>query len=351
MRNRLITGVLASALCSIVTLTACSAPAGTSTSAAGTTDSLNIACSQQEDFCQKITAAFQKATGIKSTYVRLGSGEVLARLQTATGEFDVWSGGQAENHLIANDKGFVTPYVSPNAAALTAEFKDDKGIWAGFYTDSIAFCSNSKELAKLGIAAPTSWQALLDPKLKGHIAMPHPATAGVGYMAIFTVDALNNGDKTKTIDYFKSLNPSIVQYSKSAATGTEMAGRGEVAIAIALDSDCVKAKLSGFADLVNSYPAEGTGYEVGSVSILKGARNEAAAKKYMDWILSTDAQNQYADVPSYAAPTLPKATVGKDVPPQTTLKKVPWDLRKAADGRADFIKAFESDVAASSTAK
>ena len=348
MSNR---SIAAAVLCSAATLAACAAPEGANTNTAATSSSLNIACSQQEDFCQKLTAAFTASTGIRSTYVRLGSGEVLARLQTATGEFDVWSGGQAENHLIANDRGYVVPYVSSNASALPKQYNDPTGVWSGFYTDSLAFCSNAKELNSLGVSSPDSWTDLLDPKLKGHVAMPHPATAGVGYMAIFTVNTLKGGDQKATVDYFRSLHSSIVQYSKSAATGTEMAGRGEVATAIALDSDCVKAREAGFADLVVSYPSEGTGYEVGAVSVLKNARNMEGAKKYMDWILSTSAQDLYKDVPSFAAPTLPKAAVGAKVPPQDNLTKVEWNLRLAADSRDTFIKAFEDEIASSKTAK
>ncbi|MDR2930976.1 MAG: ABC transporter substrate-binding protein [Propionibacteriaceae bacterium] len=339
------------AACSLaVTMSACSAPEGANTEAP-TSQELNIACSQQEDFCQKITAAFEAATGIKSTYVRLGAGEVLARLQTSTGEFDVWSGGQAENHLKANDRGFVVPYISTNAGKLDAQYNDAKGIWSGFYTDSVGFCSNTKELAKLGLDAPTSWDDLLAPQLKGQVSMAHPATAGLGYMALFTINTLKGGDQAATIDYFKKLNTNVMQYSKSAATGTEMAGRGEVAVSIAFDSDCVKANKAGMSDLKLTYPAEGTGYEVGAVSILKDARNEDGAKKYMDWILTKQAQDLYSSVPSFAAPTLGDATLGADVPPQNTVKKVDWDTRKAADQREDFIKAFGDQVASETKAQ
>lgn len=355
MRTRTTPTVLGLSAASLaLSLAACSAPAGsdsTGASNANGSNKLNIACSQQEDFCQQITAAFQADTGIEATYVRLGSGEVLARLDTNPGEFDVWSGGQAENHLIANDRNKVELYVSPEAAALPEEYNDTTGIWSGFYTDSVAFCSNQAELDKKGLQAPTSWDDLLDPALQGSVAMPHPATAGVGYMAMFTVATLNGGDQAKTIEYFTKLNPNVMQYSKSAATGTEQAGRGEVAVAIALDSDCQKANQAGYSDLVYSYPAEGTGYEVGAVSVLAGARNAENAQKYMDWVLTAGAQDRYAEVPSFAAPTNPDAQVGSDVPRQDTVAKVDWDIRMAADSRDAYIEAFESQIASADAAK
>ncbi|MFT4134929.1 ABC transporter substrate-binding protein [Microbacterium sp.] len=357
MRSRTTTALLAFGALALTagTLTACSAPEGaadaTTSAAPEASGSLNVACSQQEDFCQAITAAFQAETGIETTYVRLGSGEVLARLETNPGEFDVWSGGQAENHLIADDRGFVESYISPEASSLPEQYNDPTGVWSGFYTDSVAFCSNKAELEKKGLKAPTSWQDLLDPALAGSVAMPHPATAGVGYMAIFTVATLEGGDQAKAIDYFAKLNSNVMQYSKSAATGTEQAGRGEVAVAIALDSDCEKAIQAGYPDLVTSYPEEGTGYEVGAVSILKDPANLANAKLFMDWVLTAKAQDLYADIPSFAAPTNPDAEVGPNVPPQDEVKQVDWDIRLAADSRDAFIQAFESQIASANDAQ
>ncbi len=351
MRTTSLFASAASLAATAVVLAGCSAPETAADSEApAATGSINIACSQQEDFCQALTAAFTEETGIDATYVRLGSGEVLARLESSQGEFDVWSGGQAENHLIADDKGFIEKYVSPAAADLPEEYNDPDGVWSGFYTDSVAFCSNEKELDALGLDAPTSWDDLLDPELAGAVSMPHPATAGVGYMAMYTVDTLNGGDEDATVDYFRSLNANVLQYSKSAATGTEQAGRGEVAVAIAVDSDCVKAQEAGYSDLVVSYPEEGTGYEVGAVSVLSGTRNEEGAKAYMDWILSVDAQNLYKDVPSYAAPTLPDAELGDAVPDQSKVTKVDWDIAGAAEARDGLIALFESDIATADSA-
>lgn len=37
-------------------------------------------------------------------------------------------------------------------------------------------------------------------------------------------------------------------------------------------------------------PCEGTGYEIGGVSVIKGARNLENAKLFVDWALSKEAQ-------------------------------------------------------------
>ncbi|WP_303358309.1 ABC transporter substrate-binding protein [Corynebacterium sp.] len=351
-------GSAAAVAATALVLTSCGAPEDSATnngsnngaSAASGTGTLNIACSQQEIFCQKMSQAFEDETGIETTYVRLGAGEVIARLKTNQGEFDVWSGGQAENHLVAHEDGNIEPYISDNAAALPAEYNDEEGLWTGFYTDSIGFCSNQDELDRLGVDAPTSWDDLLKPEFAGQISMPHPATAGVGYMIIYTLHQLYGGDDAKVLEYLSNLDNNVVQYSKSAATGTQMAGRGEAAVGIALDSDCVMAQEEGFSNLEYTYPEEGTGYEVGAVSLLKGAPNTEEAQRYFDWIVSAEAQNLYPEVPTYAAPTHPDAVLGEGIPDQNKVNKVDWDVADAAARKADLNGLFESRIASSEEA-
>ena len=50
-------------------------------------------------------------------------------------------------------------------------------------------------------------------------------------------------------------------------------------------------------------PCEGVGYEVGSMAIIKGARNLDAAKKFVDWALTAEAQKIGLDVKEFAIPT------------------------------------------------
>lgn len=313
--------------------------------------SVSIACSQQDDFCEVMTRAFTKKTGIKTSYVRLGSGEILARLATNPGEFDVWAGGQSENHLLADDKGWIEHYASSSAKGYPAKYKDPNNAWTGFYTDSVAFCSSAPELKKKGLKAPTSWNDLLNPKLKNSVGMMHPATAGAGYNAIYTQVMIDGGDKAKAIDYFKQLNTNIMQYSKAAATGTEQAGRGEVTVSIALDSDCVKAYQGGYKDLKLSYPKEGAGYDVGGVALIKQGHNKENAKKFIDWVLGADAQNLFPSMPSFVVPTNPKAKIGKDAPRQDKVKHVEWNTRDVANSRDELIRAFNDEVASSKSAK
>ncbi|GAA1306452.1 hypothetical protein GCM10009591_11330 [Brachybacterium tyrofermentans] len=331
----------------LASLAVIAALAGCNPASTGGTETLSVACSQTEDFCEGMVSAFTEATGVPATYLGLGSGEVIARLQSNQGsgpEFDVWAGGQSEKHLVAEELGFIEPYASPEAEDLDSEYVDSEGAWAGFYTDSLAFCVNTTGLADSGLETPSSWDDLTDPSYKDTVLLPNPHSVGTGYMAIWTQMVLNDGDENATMSYFKDLDENILQYSESAANATLMVGRGEADVAIALDSDCATAKQSGMSDLETIYPDEGTGFEVGAVSVLSGTENTALAQQFYDWVLTTDAQDLYPDFNSNAAPVNPGAKLGEGVPDQSQVNQVEWDAAEAADAEEGLLSRYTDDV-------
>ena len=54
--------------------------------------------------------------------------------------------------------------------------------------------------------------------------------------------------------------------------------------------DAVAQTVAGFPIAIVAPPCAGTGYQIGSMSISKGARNIAEAKTFYDWALSVEAQ-------------------------------------------------------------
>ena len=80
--------------------TAASASAGAESEApaAELEATLTVLCTPQEDWCQVMVQRFEDEFGVDTNYVRLSSGEALARLQAGAEapEFSVWWGGPAD---------------------------------------------------------------------------------------------------------------------------------------------------------------------------------------------------------------------------------------------------------------
>ncbi len=330
-------------------LTGCTGAAETPTvdGAAVSDTELNFICSPQEDWCQAVAAAFTAETGIQANYVRLSGGEAIARL-SATGdtpEFDAWFGGGADGHIAAEEAGFIEQYVSPNAAAIPAEYKDADGSWTGIYVGALSFCSNTDVLEQIGADAPESWEDLLDPVFKGNIAMAHPGTSGTSYQTLWTQVELNDGDEDAAMEYFSALHSNVLQYSKSGSAPGQMAGRGEIATGIIFAQDCQKFINEGFSNLTTTFPEEGMTYEVGAVSLLKNAKHPSAAKAFIDWSLTADAQNIAPTAGTYSVPTNPDADITEDMVDLTALNLIHADIAMQGEARNELTARFDSQVA------
>lgn len=306
-----------------------------------------IACTPQEEQCQAMAAAFTKATGIKATFVRMSSGEAVARLDSAKAkpEFDVLYGGPSDGHVAAAQAGLIEKYVSPNAAKIPAKYKAADGTWTGIYVGALGFCSNTDQLTKIGAKAPEAWADLLDPVFKKNVAIAHPSTSGTSYTAMWTQMVLNGMDETKTFAYLKKLHSNILQYSKSGSAPGQMAGRGEVAVGIIFSHDCVKYQKEGFTMLKTTFPKEGTGYEVGGVSLVKGGPNPTNGKKFLDWTLTAEHQNIGPTVGSFQIPTNPDANITPEMVKLDQVKLIEYDAEKAGAAKKELTAKFDAEIA------
>ena len=155
---------------------------------AGNERSLNVLCSPAEEWCQGMAQEFEAQTGIQVSYVRLSSGEALARirLEKDDPQFDIWWGGPLDGYIAAKQEGLLASYISPNVANLldTDKYHDPDNTWAGIYVGSLGFATSRAWLADHpGMTAPTAWADLLRPELRGQVVMAHPYTSGTAYTA------------------------------------------------------------------------------------------------------------------------------------------------------------------------
>lgn len=288
-----------------------------------TARSISVLCSSIDDLCRAWADGFTARTGTGVDMVRMSTGEALARLSRPGGadDFDVWHGGPADLFEIAAGRGLLAAYDSPEAAAIPARYRDPEGYWTGTYVGVLGFCANEAVLDELGAAVPATWDDLLVPELAAEVSAPDPLTSGSGYTLVWTT-RLRLGDDAAALDYLRALDRSVLQYPASGLAPASVAGRGEVAVAVTFTQHCVKAHDAGYDDLVVSYPADGTGAEVGAVAVLAGSADPATARRYVDYALSRAGQSAGDDVHSAQLPTrddlVPDPRLGAGLPLLTT---------------------------------
>jgi iron(III) transport system substrate-binding protein len=132
----------------------------------------------------------------------------------------------------------------------------------------------------------------------------------------------------KAFEYLKALHKNVNQYTKSGAAPARAAATGETLVGITFQHDAVVQAVGGAPVKIVS-PCEGTGYEIGSMSIIKGAKNMENAKKWYDWALSPEAQAIGAqNKVSYQVPSNKSAPVPAQAPKLTEVKLIDYDFAK-----------------------
>lgn len=294
----------------------------------------------QEDHAAMIAQKFQEETGIQTEFVRLSSGETLARLKAEKDNMtaSVWYGGPVDGIIAANEEGLIEPYISAEASNIKPEFKDPNGVWTGIYVGYLGFVGNEKILKEKGLEMPKSWADLLKPEYKGEIVVAHPGSSGTAYTMLATLVQMMGEEKG--LEYLKQLNGQIRQYTKSGTAPGRMTGMGETTVGITFLHDGIKYKKEGYSDLIFASPEEGTGYEIGGVALLKNAPNSEAAKKFIDWVLKADIQNLGKTVGSFQFLTNVNATNPEEAKEIADTKLIKYDFDWAGKNKKRLVDEF-----------
>ncbi|MBL6928493.1 MAG: ABC transporter substrate-binding protein [Rhodospirillales bacterium] len=298
----------------LVTLLAASAVMMAS-SAAIAKDKMTLYCSPQIEWCQLVIKEFQKATGIEVAMTRKSSGETFAQIKAErkNPKGDVWWGGTGDPHLQAAEEGLTVAYKSKLWNDLrpwsTKQAEQANMKTVGIYMGALGYGYNTELLAKKGLPEPKCWKDLLKPAYKGEVQIANPNSSGTAYTTLATIVQLFGEDGG--FDFMKGLHKNINQYTKSGSAPIKAAARGETTIGIVFLHDVVTQVIKGFP-IKAVAPCEGTGYEIGSMSIIKGARNMESAKKWVDWALSPAAQKLMPQAKAYQVPS----NAGVQPPPE-----------------------------------
>jgi len=292
---------------------------------------LVVYCTVQEEWCRPMVAAFEKATNIKVLMTRKSAGEFYAQIkaEAANPRGDVWWGGTGDPHLQAAEEGLTEPYKSPKMAELqdwaVRQWEASKGRTVGIYAGALGYSYNTEQLSKKGIPEPKCWADLTKPAFKDEIQVANPNSSGTSYTMLATFVQLMGEDKA--FEFLKALHKNINQYTKSGAAPSRAAATGESLVGITFMHDAVMQVVNG-APVKVVAPCEGTGYEIGSMSIIKGAKNMENAKKWYDWALTPEAQAIAGPAKAYQVPSNKAAPVPPQAPKLAEIKLINYDFAK-----------------------
>ncbi len=332
----------------VLVLAACAPPGGGEKEASG---ELNLLCTPQVEWCEGMKAEFEKKyPNITVNFVRMSSGESLTRLRNEKDnpQFDIWWGGPVDSFIAAKQEGLLEKYETPSQDKIINKelMLDPDKYWAGIYVGSLGFATNKNWSDENGGWVPKSWDDLLDPKLKGQLMVAHPSSSGTSYTALCTI--LQIKGEEAGWEYLKKYAGQVNQFTKSGSAPARFVGAGEAAVGVVFSHDIVKQIENGLP-LILSFPEEGTGYEIGGMGIIKGAKNLENAKLWYDWALQPETQELGPKYGAYQAPTVEGAKPSK--PELLKVKLIPYDFEWCGKNKKAFVDRFTNEIAGAENLK
>jgi iron(III) transport system substrate-binding protein len=300
-------------------------------------------------WCQGMAVGFEKASGVKVSVTQKATGELFAQVkaEAANPKGDVWWAGPGDAFLQAAEEGLLETYKSPNLGELhdwaRREAEVSKYRVAGVYGGILALGYNTEIFDKKKLPVPKCWRDLTDPVYRSEVMLSNPNSSGTAYLMLASLVQVFGEDEA--FRYMKALNANVNQYARSGIGPMTAVTRGETGIGSTVLHGVINEIMRGFP-VKAILPCEGVGYEVGSMAIIKGARNLENAKKFFDWALTVDAQKIGLEVREFAIPTNRNVPLPPQVPKLTDVRLIDYDSAKYGSSveRKRLLERWEREI-------
>ena len=312
---------------------------------------VNALCSTDASWCEMAATEFSRATGVKVNQAHKGTGEIGAQLraEAANPKTDIWWGGTGDPFLQAAEQGLLDAYRPPYMNDLhdwaVRQYAMSGNMVGGFYTSAIGFGYNTDVLKKKQLPEPRCWADLVKPAYRGEIEISHPATSGTAYTIIAGLVQLMGEEAA--FDYMKKLHRNTTTYTRSGQAQAPNVARGEVGVGVSFIFGFEKWRYDKYP-VKTAAPCEGTGYEVGGIALVKGARNKESAKRYYDWLMSPAGQAIGGKAGSLQSPGNKMFKPDARIPSMDGVKLIKYDFEKygKAAERKRLIERWTREVEA-----
>lgn len=229
-------------------------------------------------------------------WLDMGSQDVYDRMRAekANPSGDVWYGGP--NLVFANGARdqLLEPFEPTWAAAIPPESRNPQKLYFGLYRTPVVIVYNSAAVP--AEEAPKDWDDLLDPRWKKKILIRDPLASGtmrVVWGTILERSLASTGSVESGFDWLRRLDGQTKEYVFNPSILLEKIVRREGLITIWDLPDTLFEMRRG--PLAYEFPRSGTPVIDDAVGLVRGARHAVAAKAFIEWLGSVEAQRLAAE--------------------------------------------------------
>jgi len=289
--------------------------------------------SQPERDAAQTVAAFKRGhPAVEVDVFRSGTTEVMAKLaaefSAGAPKADVLLLADAASMEALKRDGRLVPYREAKVDGLDPSTFDVDRTYFGskLITTGIAVNTAAK-------SRPASWADLAKPEYKGQVAMPSPLYSGAA--AIMLGAMASRPDLGWS--YFEKLKAADTVAVRGNGAVVTAVANGEKAYGVLVDFMAFNAKAKG-SPIDFIFPAEGLPAVTEPVAILKTTQNAAAARAFVDFILSDDGQKLAVSMGYIPA----RASVGMPAwyPGAAKIHLMPIDIPRVVQNNSANLKRF-----------
>ena len=302
-----------------------------------------VACGDEHGAA--VLKAFQQKTGVNITYMRLSGNACYNRILSERDdpEADVWYGGTCDPFIAAAKEDLLYPYANFEHAPYKSEsYGVGEPYWFGIYSGYIGFICDMGALEAAGVEPPRSWEDLAKPAYAGMICMANPAEASTGMMTVSILMQIYGEDRA--MELVSAIDKNVISYVRTGAGVAARVAEGGAAIGVGFLHNGLQYIEEGSEKLQLVAPEEGTGCEVGGAAIVKGCKHLDAAKLFMAFAMSPEAQEigqtvgslQFLTVEGARDPEAAQAVTDMGV------KLIDYDSTWTGENRDHIIEAWTS---------
>jgi thiamine transport system substrate-binding protein len=292
---------------------------------------------------KKVLRDFTRESGIDVKILHAGDAGAALNQAILTKDAplgDVFFG--VDNTLLSRalDAGIFEPYRSPALTHVPATYRlDAKNRVTPVDHGDVCINTDTTWFAGHHLDAPTTLDDLADPAYRGLLVTENPATSSPGLAFLLaTVAHFGEGGWRDYWDRLRSNDVQVVSGWEEAYNGAFSAGEGAGDRPLVVSYATDPAAAVYFADPKPTTSPVGTVvsscfHQVETVGVLRGTEHEAAARRFVDFLLSERVQadvplqmfvfpvrdgvplppvfTKFADVPAHPL-SLPAARIGRD---------------------------------------
>ncbi len=264
---------------------------------------LNVYSARHYPSDDALYAGFTKATGIKINRVEASGDKLLARLRQEgrNSPADVLVVVDAGNLWLAEREGFFRPVRAKGLEdRIPARLRHPDGLWFGFATRARVIVYNKDRVTAAD--APKRYEDLADPRWKGKVCMRSSSSV---YNLSLMASLIRHLGEEKAEGWARGLVANFARDPKGGDTDQIRAvAAGECAVALAntyyavrlmkSDKDADRAVAAKIGVVFPNQSDRGTHINVSGAGMLKHAPHPENAIRFLEYLLSPEAQNLFA---------------------------------------------------------